>query len=268
MSYVEDSPLISVLMAEYNTPADRLEASLRSVLRQTERRFELLLVNDGSSTDVREIVERLGDARIRVVEYGENRGFVDALNFGLKHARGRFIARMDTDDEAEPFYLETVLRQFDEHPEYTVVSGQAREFSSDGPALIQGRAGELTPSLVMRGFTPVHPATMMRADAVRGVGGYPKYRRAEDLALWCELLLAGHRLCVVPVVAIHYRVDAEDFSKRKLRNRRDEIRVRLRYYPRLGAGPREYLTILKSIVSGLLPVSILRRVRARTHARA
>ncbi|MFD6700698.1 MULTISPECIES: glycosyltransferase [unclassified Microbacterium] len=256
---------ISVLMAEYNTDPDRLRAAIGSILDQTERRFELIIVDDGSGTDVHSIAAEFDDQRIRVVGYGENRGFVAALNYGLAQAQGEYIARMDTDDVAEPDYLATVCGWLWEHPEFAVASGRAREVSSDGADLLLGRPGELTRKLVMRGFTPIHPATVMRAAAVREAGSYPSFRRSEDLALWCELLLRGHRLYMVPEVVIAYRVEKEDFSKRALRNRRDEIRVRLRYYPRLGAGPREYAKIAASIVSGLLPVALVRAFRTRIH---
>ncbi|MCE4027325.1 glycosyltransferase [Microbacterium sp. Au-Mic1] len=262
-----DSLLISVLMAEYNTSPDRLRKAMASILAQTERRFEFLIVDDGSATDVRSIAAEFADDRIRVVGYGENRGFVAALNYGLDQARGEYIARMDTDDTVEPDYLEAVYGWISQHPEYAVVSGQAREISSDGPGIVLGRPGEQTARLAMRGFTPIHAASIMRASAVKAAGGYQSYKRAEDLALWYELLLRGYRLYVIPKVVYNYRVEKADFAKRSLRHRRDEIRVRVRYYPQLGAGPREYARIAKSVLSGLLPVSAVRAIRGRLHPR-
>lgn len=257
--------MITVLMAEYNTEPRYLRESIASVLAQTVRDFELLIVDDGTSSDLNGIVGEFADDRVRVIGYGENRGFVAALNFGLAHARGSFIARMDTDDRAEPDYLAKTVGFLEAHPEFGVVSGQAREFSQDGPALVQGRPGEITPRSLMRGGAPIHPATVMRTDAVRAAGGYPPYRRSEDLALWCEMLLAGVRMYILPVVLCQYRVDAADFSKRRLRYRGDEIRVRLKYYPKLGAGPREYLRIAKSVLSGVLPTPLVRWIRTRLH---
>ena len=254
-------------MAEYNTSPDRLREAIASILAQTERRFEFVIVDDGSATDVRSIAAEFADDRIRVVGYGENRGFVAALNFGLEQSRGEFIARMDTDDTVEPDYLESVYGWISQHPDYAVVSGQAREISSDGPGLVLGRPGEQTAKLAMRGFTPIHAASIMRARAVRAAGGYQAYKRAEDLALWFELLLHGYRLYVIPKVVYNYRVEKSDFAKRSLRHRGDEIRVRARYYPKLGAGPREYLRIGMSVLSGLLPVSAVRAIRGRLHPR-
>lgn len=268
MPHESESPLITVLMAEYNTDPDLLRGAIASILTQTETRFELLIVDDGGRNDVPAIAAEFADERIRVVGYGENRGFVAALNAGWPQARGRFIARMDTDDTVEPTYLETIHSFLAEHPEYAVVSGQAVEFSTDGPALVHGRPGEVTRRSLMRGGAPIHAASMMRTEALAAVGGYPEYRRAEDLALWCEMLLAGERMYIVPEVVYHYRVEAADFAKRRLRNRGDEIRVRLHYYPRLGARPAEYLRIVKSVVSGVLPTPMVRWLRARMHTRA
>ncbi|GAA4485890.1 glycosyltransferase [Microbacterium panaciterrae] len=268
MTNPEASILISVLMAEYNTPPDRLRASIASILAQTERRFEFVIVDDGSATDVRSIAAEFADDRVRVVGYGENRGFVAALNYGIDEVRGEYIARMDTDDVVSTDYLSSVYGWIREHQEYAVVSARAREVSSDGPGLVLGRPGEMTAKLVMRGFTPIHAASIMRKEALLAAGGYQNYRRAEDLALWCEMLLHGYRLFVIPDVVYEYRVEKDDFAKRSLRHRGDEIRVRLRYYPKLGAGPREYARIAKSILSGLLPVSVVRAVRARLHPSA
>jgi glycosyltransferase involved in cell wall biosynthesis len=255
-------------MAEYNTDADLLRTAIASILQQSEERFELLIVDDGGENDVAAIAGEFQDERIRVIGYGENRGFVAALNFGWPQARGRFLARMDTDDTVEPTYLRTIYSFLETHPEYAVASGQAVEFSADGPSLVHGRPGEVTPRSLMRGGAPIHAASMMRTDALAAVGGYPEYRRAEDLALWCEMLLAGHRMYIVPEVVYHYRVEAADFAKRRLRHRGDEIRVRLHYYPKLGAGPTEYLRVVKSVASGLLPTGMVRWLRARVHTRA
>ena len=260
--------LLSVLMAEYNTPPEHLRAAIASILAQTESRFEFVIVDDGSSTDVRRIAAEFGDPRIRVVGYGENRGFVAALNHGIDQVRGEFIVRMDTDDTAEPDYLESVYGWITAHPEFAVVSGQAREVSADGTGILLGRPGEQTAKGVMRGYTPIHAASIMRVSVLKALGGYQNYRRAEDLALWCEMLLHGFRLYVIPKVVYNYRVENGDFAKRTLRYRGDELRVRFRYYPKLGAGPVEYVRILKSVVSGLLPVGVLRGIRARIHPRA
>ncbi|MFE6735640.1 glycosyltransferase [Microbacterium sp. NPDC057650] len=260
-----EAQLVTVLMAEYNTPPVLLRTAIESVLAQSERRFELLIVDDGSSTDVRSVVDELDDDRIRVVGYEENRGLVEALNYGLSFARGEFIARMDTDDRAEPDYLESVLAEFAHFPDFAVVSGQAREVSDTGATAILGQPGEITPKLLMRGRAPIHPATIIRRRAIEAVGGYKNYYRAEDLALWCELLLAGYRLRILENIVCNYRVTIDDYRKRRLWKRRDEIRVRLRYYPQLGAGPVEYLRVVKSVVSGLLPVGMVRLIRSRIY---
>ena len=263
-----DATLITVLMAEYNTVPQLLRGAISSILAQTERRFELIVVDDGTENDLVQLASEFEDERIRVIGYGENRGFVAALNYGLAAARGEFVARMDTDDIADPSYLAETLVFLREHPEFDVVSGQALEFSADGPSLVQGVPGEVTRKSLMRGGAPIHAASMIRKRALLAVQGYPDYRRAEDLALWCELLLTDVRMYILPKVLYQYRVNEADFAKRRFKHRGDEIRVRLHYYPKLGGGPREYFRVAKTVLSGILPVPLVRWIRSRIHVRA
>ncbi|MDR2997031.1 MAG: glycosyltransferase [Microbacterium sp.] len=255
---------VTVLMAEYNTSPENLRTSIGSMLRQTFTDFEFLIVDDGSATDVRRIASEFDDPRLSVISYGsdrENRGFAAALNHGLSAANGEFIARIDPDDWVSPEYLATLHAFMTDHPEYAVASACAVEFSSSMPAIQIGRDGEKTSRDVMRGSAPIHAASMMRRSDIETVGGYPDRHRAEDLALWCELLLAGRRLYVIPAVLYHYRVEAQDLRKRRLGNRGGELAVRIHYYRRLGAGPLEYLRILRSVLSGVLPQRAVRGAR-------
>lgn len=255
---------VTVLMAEYNTPLEHLRISIASMLAQTFADFEFLIVDDGSATDVRHLVKEFDDPRLKVLTYADppgNRGFAAALNHGLQAARGEFIVRIDPDDWVSPEYIATLHEFMVAHIQYSVTSSCAIEFSSTMPAIRIGRQGEKTRRDVMRGSAPIHAASMMRRADIAAVGGYPDRHRAEDLALWCELLLAGMRLYVIPSPLYHYRVDLQDLKKRHIRNRGGELAVRLHYYRRLGAGPVEYLRILRSVVSGLLPQRIIRAAR-------
>jgi len=255
------NPSVSVLMAEYNTPLEHLEKALGALLRQTFSHFEIVLVDDGGCNDLSALVSRLGDPRLRVVGDGVNRGFVAALNLGLSVIESDYVVRADTDDWVEDNFLIRLVESAVANPEFSVISARGEEVSEDMAPIALGTPGEKSAHDVMRGSTPFHPATIIRREALLEVGGYPDYHRAEDLALWCELLLAGHRLLVIDDILCHYRVERDDYKKRRIINRRGEIRARLHYYPMLGAGPVDYLRVLKSIISGLLPSPIVRRIR-------
>ena len=106
------------------------------------------------------------------------------------------------------------------------------------------------------GDSIIHPSAMMRR-RYQSVGGYKNYKRAEDLSLWFELVMKGFRLFVIDRVLLNYRVNKEDYSKRKLKTRRGEIKARLHYYHLTKAPVLAYLVIIKSIVSSILPTRIV-----------
>lgn len=105
---ISSSTLVSVILAARDAE-DFLELALESVLRQTVRELELIVVDDGSSDRTPQILERVRDHRLRVIRNEESKGLAFALNRGLESANGRFVARMDADDVALPGWLEREL---------------------------------------------------------------------------------------------------------------------------------------------------------------
>lgn len=91
------SPKVSVILPVYNRSAS-LEDSMRSVLNQSYRDLELIVVDDASTEDVKTIVEGVGDARVRYIRQAKNGGASVARNAGLAAAKGTFIAFQDSDD--------------------------------------------------------------------------------------------------------------------------------------------------------------------------
>lgn len=249
-----EAPRISVIMSEFNTPEPFLRQAIESVLRQSFRDFEFIIVNDNSLSRLSTVVRSYNDPRVTVIDNGRNIGFAPSLNRALHGARADLVARMDSDDSVDERHLETLYSFVVAHPEYSVVSTRAMEVNDDGHSMINGRPGEKTKTQVVHGDTPIHPASILRRQDVLDVGGYPEqYVRAEDLALWCELLLAGKRLYVLPDVTHTYRVPHGAKSKRSIRNRRGELAARFHYYRLLHADPSAYVRIVRSILGGVLP---------------
>src|SRR5437870_2740022 len=98
-------PLVTVLMAVYNS-AEFIGAAIESILSQSYRNLELLIVDDGSTDESAKIANRYGDRRIRVIRNERNIGLTASLNRGLRQAAGEFIARQDADDLSAPTRLE------------------------------------------------------------------------------------------------------------------------------------------------------------------
>jgi glycosyltransferase involved in cell wall biosynthesis len=222
-------PTVSVLMCVHN--AQRyLEQAVTSILRQTFRDFELVVIDDGSTDGTRGILERLAsaDARMRVISR-PNTGLARALNEGLAHCRGEFVARMDGDDVALPERFARQVAFLRGHPDVVVVgtrvlyvnpfdlpvSGDEATSTSDHPLDHDAIDAQL---LAGRGGSIVHPAAMFRREAMLGIGGYREhYNNSEDLDLFLRLAETG-RVANLPDVLLRYRRHLESVSHQKYEN--------------------------------------------------
>lgn len=105
------APLVSVIIPTYNR-AHLLGRAIRSVLAQTRQDFELIVVDDASTDNTREVVGGFADPRVRYVRHDVNRGGTVAMNTGLQEARGEYVTFLDDDDEYLPQKLEKQLETF------------------------------------------------------------------------------------------------------------------------------------------------------------
>lgn len=114
-------PRLTVLMPTYNV-APWVEEAIQSVLNQTYRDFELLVVDDGSTDDTLGRVRSIQDDRIRIAAFSDNVGLAENLNRGLDLINTELVARMDGDDIAEPDWLETGVHVLDTMPDVGICS--------------------------------------------------------------------------------------------------------------------------------------------------
>jgi len=125
------APLVSIALPAYNA-AGTLATAIRSVLWQTYRNFELLVLDDGSSDATAQVASGFDDPRIRVIGDGTNLGLAQRLNQAIDTARGELFARMDADDIAYPQRLELQVAHLLTHPGTDLVGARALIFRDDG----------------------------------------------------------------------------------------------------------------------------------------
>ena len=106
-----EMPEISCIMPAYNAAAF-IRPAIESILNQTYGNFELIIINDGSTDDTDNIIKSYNDKRIIYIRNEENLKLIKTLNRGVDAARGRFIARLDSDDIALPTLFEEELKEF------------------------------------------------------------------------------------------------------------------------------------------------------------
>ena len=185
------APAVTVLMPVFNGERYLREA-VTSILGQSFRDFELLIVDDGSTDASAAIIEELkrNDSRVRS-RFQSNQGHVAALNAGLESVRGNYIARMDADDVARPGRLEAQVRFLENHPDIGVVGTAATLIDGDGResgvVRFPSSHGAVRWALCF-GSPIIHPSAMIRADVLRQAGGYDaEMRHAEDYDLWLRI---------------------------------------------------------------------------------
>lgn len=108
MDMLTKQPLISIIIPAYNAESFISDA-IRSVLAQDEQRYEILVIDDGSTDKTIEVVHAITDQRLRLLQQSSNQGASAARNRGLKEARGEYLAFLDADDSWSPYFLSTML---------------------------------------------------------------------------------------------------------------------------------------------------------------
>jgi hypothetical protein len=190
-------PRVSVVMSVRNGEAF-LAAALASVMRQTMRDFECIVIDDGSHDGTPTLLAHAArdDARLRVLRQDGGQGLVAALNLGCSIARAPLIARMDADDVSLPDRLERQLERLARQPALVVLGGAALFVDAQDrllPADPTPTGPRALERALWRGDCPlIHPTVVMRRAAFEAVGGYRAcIAHAEDFDLWLRLSERG-----------------------------------------------------------------------------
>lgn len=193
-------PLVSVVIPVYDR-TDELRSSIQSILDQTFRDFEIILVTDGSPRETLDVlVEFSGNPKVHVFEYPDNTGnAVRGRNRGIIEARGKYVAFQDSDDVAQPRRLEWSVAEL-EKGEVDVVYGgwRARLDGSRQIEDLQDGQEVYSPDCdlesLLEACVPCQSTVMVRRDALLDVGGLkPEMEYREDHELWCRLAYYGYR---------------------------------------------------------------------------
>jgi len=223
---------VTVLMPVYNGAAFLKEA-IDSILNQSYKNFELLIIDDGSTDESIAIIQSYADSRIRLVKNKKNLGITATLNKGIELARFELIARMDADDVCHSSRLQKQIDYYNLNPNTGLVCTWAREFSPHHKEIIY----ELNPHFYLYNLAwecwIYHPSVMFKKSAVQEVGGY-QYRYCEDFDLWWRLT-RKYNMAVLPEVLLEYR--STDFSLSRVTKKkeyeaahREQIVRNVRYY--------------------------------------
>jgi glycosyltransferase involved in cell wall biosynthesis len=221
-------PLVSVVMPLYNSAAT-VAASLESVLRQTHRNLEIIVVDDGSTDDGVEICRGYGDPRVRIV-HQRNRGLAGARNTGIRHAAGSVLAFLDSDDLWLPEKISRHLEHLRHHPQVGVSFSRSALIDREGRplGLLQTpRLTGITPPLILcRNPISNGSCVVLRREVLDGIRfredlyGTPedywfddRFRQSEDIECWLRIAVQTPFVIEgIPEALTLYRVNSGGLS--------------------------------------------------------
>jgi glycosyltransferase involved in cell wall biosynthesis len=229
------TPLVSVIIPTHNS-AMFIAESVRGVLAQTDRRFEVIVVDDGSSDDTREALRPFADL-IRYL-HQDNRGPAAARNAGIRIARGEFICFLDADDSWSPNKLELQIASMAAHADVGLLFADAQE--SDGatirkPSIVasmtfgadvlsQERLDQAFRKLLVENFVPTS-TVMIRKSSLLKAGLFDEtLQNVEDRDMWLRLAATSGVACVPQVLATK-RSHGANISSRTEMALRSRIKV-------------------------------------------
>ena len=212
------SPWVSVIMPVYNT-SKYLGDAIQSILQQSFRNFEFIIINDGSTDDSENVVLSFNDPRIRYFKNEENKGLVHTLNKGLDLAEAEWIARMDGDDISSPDRFEKQWSFLNEHPTVEMLATTVTLINEDGKVTGQWKddisaisTSEITERLPLNNCI-AHPTIFIKTSLLKKFRYNPDQSMSEDYDLWLRMAADGVQIHKLNEPLVKHRILSSSFTR-------------------------------------------------------
>ena len=263
-----NGPLISVIMGVYNQwNTEALERAVLSVLSQSLADFEFIIWDDGSEGDAALALKMLPekDARIILAGRDRNRGLAFSLNECIKLANGKYIARMDADDECFPERFARQVEFLESNPEYAWCGTAAELFDENGTWGYRYMP-EIPGKKDCYRYSPyIHPSVMFRRSVFDSFSGYleeDETYRCEDYEIFMRLMQKGLKGYNLQEPLFRYFECNASYRSRNVKNRINEARVRSDGYKKMGIlFPFGWIYVLRPIVACIVPSGMIARLK-------
>lgn len=211
------TPRVSVVTTTYNGAA-YLRETMDSMLQQTLRDFEYILIDDCSTDGTVALIQSYDDARIVLVQNKPNRGISESRNIGFRMARGTCIATIDQDDISDPRRLEKQVRHLEEHPDVSVVASRVHLLVNGvrkpDPMPVQPHHLLIHFALFFGRHNTTYSSLCLRRQFVVDHDLYfnSRFHYAEDYELFSRIADCG-RFAILPEPLVAYRLHAQANSR-------------------------------------------------------
>lgn len=163
-------PIISIILPAYNAEK-YLATAIESILQQSFKDFEFIILNDGSTDNTEKIILSYTDSRIRYIKNEKNLKLIKTLNKGIELANGKYIARMDADDIALPTMLEECYNYLENNPSFSIVAPSIYHMSEDGTkkrkTYFVAYPPDIIPFIIKFDNIITHPGVMVKSDVLK-----------------------------------------------------------------------------------------------------
>jgi glycosyltransferase involved in cell wall biosynthesis len=210
-------PLVSVIMPVYNS-SKYLKDAINSILSQSYKNIELVIVNDGSTDLSRDIILSYSDPRIRLFENERNSGIVYSRNKGLQEARGKYIANLDSDDIALPGRIEKQVDFLENHADYGMCGTFFFTMDHNGKLLKKRRFPTdhtKIKTFLILGNCFCNSTVMIRAELAKELKYIEQYYVGEDYELFYRISKIT-KVANLPFYGTGYREHDSNISNAKL----------------------------------------------------
>ncbi len=191
-----DAPLVSVVAPCFNAEK-YLEEALRSIYEQDYPNFEVIIVDDGSTDNSYAMLEQLQKVHGFQLYRQQNQGVSAALNFGLQHARGDYVATPDLDDIMLPHSLSVRAAYLDQHPEVGCVGALVIYIDSEGQETKRQNGNRIRQLdfdyLLGNAYVCGAPVSLYRMEALRAAGFYDPEIKVQDFQMTLRIASQGYQ---------------------------------------------------------------------------
>ncbi|SDX58500.1 glycosyltransferase family 2 protein [Salimicrobium album] len=220
-------PLVTVFIPMFNAEK-YIQDTLESILNQSYKNLEVLVVDDGSSDRSVEIVKSYTDNRIRVVVNEENKGIPYTRNVGLSLSSGKYMAIMDADDESIPERIREQVSYMEENPDIDAVGSYYRAKGSNNSRIMKAYHTSWEEIRIQLMFNNQlgNSTAMIRMATVRdnGLTYNESYYVSQDYEFWSQLSKVG-RIEILPKVLVDYRTGHSNATNASLSNKMFERKI-------------------------------------------
>lgn len=212
---------ISCIMANYNTPENYLRLSIESILNQTHKDLELIIVDDCSTDNSLEVLKEYSDQdkRILLIKNIANVGLARSLNIALKRVTSDYIARMDTDDISDPDRFEKQIAYL-QKKNLELVGAETRRIDEEGnivvPSTNKSRSSRYIQKVIKYENCIAHPSWLAKKEVYDKLLGYRDLHACEDYDFLLRANKNGFRLGICDSVLLSYRINLKGISQKNL----------------------------------------------------